>query len=67
MTGLQDPYRQEQLIMVQGDIEKDMCMIKPYTLLCKFLRHQFFLCTLTNHPRIMKDGAVVIVPLQLLK
>ena len=67
LTGLQEPYRQEQLIMMQGDIEKDMCMIKPYKLLCNFLRRQFFLRTLTNHPWIMKDGAVVIVPLHLLK
>ena len=42
--------------MVQGDIEKDMYMIN-------FLTQNFFLCTLTNHPWIMEDGAVVIVPL----
>ena len=31
MTGLYEPYRHGQLIiMVQKDIDKDMCMIKPF-------------------------------------
>ena len=31
MTGLYEPYRHGQLIiMVQKDIDKDMCIIKPF-------------------------------------
>ena len=59
LDGAKETSRQRQsIIVVQGDIVKDMCMIKPYKLLRNFLRLQFFLCSLTNHPWIMKDGAV---------
>ena len=50
MNGLYEPYRHGQLIIIDKDLLKFLCnlLIEP----------PFFLCTLTNHPWIIKDGNV---------
>ena len=59
MMGQYEPYRHGQLInMGQGDIDKDMCMIKPFKTFIYLFEPPFFLCPLTHHPWIMEDGNV---------
>ena len=59
MMGQYEPSRHRQLIIMgQGDIDKDMCMIKPFKTLMSLFEPPFFLCTLTHHPWIMEDGNV---------